>query len=180
MKLLLPVILALCLCQTGFSQRTVAAGASIAAAQSMGYRSPAVGGWLRGQAGPVRVIGEVDNSRKAWLDDGLSWRVVGTVDSPAWRGLSALAVGSWVQHRNSEYTKAGASIGGGLRWGPLYGWYALPDSSSNRTSAVVFGAETTRGRVYLGWEARRYRFDQSSARMGGWGVTGRLGWVLAR
>lgn len=45
-----PILAALCLCQTGSSQRTVAAGASVAASSGMGYRSPALGGWSGGGA----------------------------------------------------------------------------------------------------------------------------------
>lgn len=169
----LAALIALSLAQWVHGQRHVAAGASIISGAGMGYDSPSVGGWAQYRAGQMRLLGEIDNSRKTWLPDGLSWRLRATVDSPQWRGLSLIGAAGVAQHRNSQWAKTGAWGGAGLRWGPAYSWYSPPDTSPNRVSAWTLGWEARSGHVLTGVEARRYWHAQGR----GWSIVTRVGWV---
>jgi hypothetical protein len=145
----------------------------------MGYESPAVGGWVRMQHDWARVAGEVDNSQKQWLDNGLSWRVTATADTPAWRGLSALAATQIRQHRNDQWTKTGWSAGPGVRWRWLYSYYLVPDTSPNRTQTWASGAEITSGRWFTQVEYARYWFTNTNG-SSGWALSTRLGYLFIR
>jgi hypothetical protein len=172
-------LLLLALVQRGHSQHSVSAGASISNASSLGYTAPTLGAWGQWRGGPVRVLGEWRKAEKWWVGDGWTWGVRGSLDSPAWRGLSALAVGGVVQHRNSQWTKAGGYYGGGLRWGPAYSWYSPADTSPNRVSTWLAGVELTgtgRWAPAVAVEYQRLWFCCTGA-SSGWSVALRVGLV---
>lgn len=172
----LAILLALCLCQIGSPQR-IAVGGSVSASPSMGYEAPTLGVWGQYRQDRLRVFAEVDNSRKAWLLNGMSWRSSASLDSSSWRGLSALAVGGVRQHRNSEWVKTGWWWGGGARWRGLYSYYSPADSSPNRVRSFITGVEVIGdGRVapYFGAEYGRYWFCCTTSDIG-WTFTVRGG-----
>lgn len=157
--------------------QSIGGGISVASSSKMGYEQPIVGGWLRGQLGPLRTLGEVDNSQKWWVKDGLSWRITSSLDTPDYRGLSALGIMEFRQHRNSQWTKRGFSVGPGVRYKYLYSYYLFPDSSPNRTSSLAAGVEIIRKHIFVQSEYRSYWFCCTGG-SSGWSISTRLGYIF--
>jgi len=121
-------------------------------------------------------LGEVSQEKKWFLSDGYSWRANGMLDLLASDHFSLLGVVSSGQHRNSQYTKAGVSAGGGVRIRggtsaenlSFYVYATGSDTSLNQGRRFVGGMELQRRLnrrigVFVQFEAGKLWFVQPGA-----------------
>jgi hypothetical protein len=155
----------------------------------MSYRFPAVGGFARvervGNGLNVWNTAEVSNDRKTYETDG--WYLQNTAEV-GWRvgRLVPEAVVFYGRQSNSQYTKAMASVGGGLRYAldpriNVYGQYLAPDMLSfNRAQRFIGGSDMRIGRrMYVGMQGSMISFFQPGrGRLMGMEISGRFGFTM--